>query len=152
MSGKATKLTPEVLIAICEDVANGKTMSAAAKERGCTPSAVRMALLRDDAMFELSSHARELGCDALADQCIEIADGEGDPADKRIKIDTRIRLIGKWSSRYSDKLTVQNNTTVTHKYDLDSIPDAELDQLERILAHAARGSGGEGEAVASRVH
>ena len=152
MSGKATKLTPEVLIAICDDVANGKTMSAAAKERGITPSAVRMALLRDDAMFELSSHARELGCDALADQCIEIADGEGDPQDKRIKIDTRIRLIGKWSSRYSDKLTVQNNTTVTHKYDLDSIPDAELDQLERILAHAARGSGGEGEAVASRVH
>ena len=152
MSGKATKLTPEVLIAICDDVANGKTMSAAAKERGITPSAVRMALLRDDAMFELSAHARELGCDALADQCIEIADGEGDPADKRIKIDTRIRLIGKWSSRYSDKLTVQNNTTVTHKYDLDSIPDAELDQLERILAHAARGSGGEGEAVASRVH
>lgn len=153
MSGKPTKLTPEVLIAICEDVANGKTMSAAAKERGITPSAVRMALLRDDAMFELSSHARELGCDALADQCIEIADNSTlDPQDRRIRIDTRIRLIGKWSSRYSDKLLVQNNTTVTHKYDLDNLPDAELDQLERILAHARAGSGGEGEAVASSVH
>lgn len=153
MSGKATKLTPEVLIAICEDVANGKTMSAAAKERGITPSAVRMALLRDDAMFELSSHARELGCDALADQCIEIADNSMlDPQDRRIRIDTRIRLIGKWSSRYSDKLLVQNNTTVTHKYDLDNLPDAELDQLERILAHARAGSSGEGAAVASSVH
>jgi hypothetical protein len=150
--GKVTKLTDAVLMAICEDVANGKTMSAAARERGVTPSAVRKALLRDDTMFQLSSHARELGCDALADQCIEIADGAGDPQDKRIKIDARIRLIGKWSSRYSDKVTVENSTTVTHKYDLDSIPDAELDQLERILAHAARSKGGEGEAVASSVH
>ena len=151
--GKVTKLTPEVLIAICDDVANGKTMSAAAKERGITPSAVRKALLRDDTLFQLSSHARELGCDALADQCIEIADNtELDPQDRRIKIDTRIRLIGKWSSRYSDKVTVESNTTVTHKYDLDSLPDAELDQLERILTVARGSKGGEGEAVASSVH
>ena len=152
MSGKPTKLTPDVLMSICEDVANGKTMSAAARERGCTPSSIRKALLRDDEMFQLSTYARELGCDALADQCIEIADGEGDPQDKRIKIDTRIRLIGKWSSRYSDKVTVENKTTVTHKYDLDSLPDAELDQLERILAHARGSKGSEGEAVASSVH
>ena len=153
MSGKPTKLDPETLIAICEDVANGKTMSAAAKERDITPSAVRKALLRDDALFQLSTHARELGCDALADQCIEIADSAViDPQDKRIRIDTRIRLIGKWSSRYSDKLTVESNSTVTHKYDLDNLPDADLDQLERILANARAGKGGEGETVATRVH
>jgi len=151
--GKVTKLDPETIIAICDDVANGKTMSAAAKERGITPSAVRMALLRDDAMFELSSHARELGCDALADQCIEIADNVTlDAQDRRIRIDTRIRLIGKWSSRYSDKLMVQNNTTVTHRYDLDNLPDAELDQLERILAHARASAGGESASEPARVH
>jgi hypothetical protein len=151
--GKVTKLDPETIIAICDDVANGKTMSAAAKERGITPSAVRMALLRDDAMFELSSHARELGCDALADQCIEIADnGTLDAQDRRIRIDTRIRLIGKWSSRYSDKLMVQNNTTVTHRYDLDNLPDAELDQLERILAHARASAGGESASEPTKLH
>jgi hypothetical protein len=151
--GKVTKLEPAVLTAICEDVANGKTMSAAAKERGITPSAVRKALLRDDEMFQLSSHARELGCDALADQCIEIADqSELDPQDRRIKIDTRIRLIGKWSSRYSDKLMVQNNTTVTHRYDLDNLPDAELEQLERILAHARAGASSEGASEPPVVH
>jgi len=153
MAGKPTKLDPETLIAICEDVANGKTMSAAAKERGATPSAVRKALLRDDAMFQLSSHARELGCDALADQCIEIADNSTlDPQDRRIRIDTRIRLIGKWSSRYSDKLTVESNSTVTHKYDLDNLPDAELDQLELILAHARGGAGGESAQEPSKLH
>jgi hypothetical protein len=151
--GKVTKLDPETIVAICDDVANGKTLSAAAKERGITPSAVRMALLRDDAMFELSSHARELGCDALADQCIEIADnGALDAQDRRIRIDTRIRLIGKWSSRYSDKLMVQNNTTVTHRYDLDNLPDAELDQLERILAHARASAGGESASEPTKLH
>ena len=151
--GKVTKLDPETLIAICEDVADGKTMSAAAKERNITPSAVRKALLRDDEMFQLSSHAREVGCDALADQCIEIADnGTLDPQDRRIRIDTRIRLIGKWSSRYSDKLMVQNNTTVTHRYDLDNLPDAELDQLERILAHARASASGESASEPTKLH
>jgi hypothetical protein len=93
-----------------------------------------------------------LGCDALADECIEIADGEGDPADKRIKIDTRIRLIGKWSQRYSDKLAITSKTEVTHKYDLDNLPDAELDQLERILAHARAGEGGEGAQEPAKLH
>jgi hypothetical protein len=147
------KLTDAVVAEICEEVANGKTMSASARERGITPSAVRKALLRNDALFQLSTHARELGCDALADQCIEIADSDEMKADdKRVRIDTRIRLIGKWSSRYSDKVTVENNTTVTHRYDLDNLPAAELDALERILANASGSAGGEGETVASSVH
>ena len=89
----------------------------------------------------------------MADECIDIADDPTiEAADKRIKIDTRIRLIGKWSQRYSDKVTVKSESTVTHKYDLDNLSDGELDQLETILANAARGEGGEGEAVAPIVH
>ena len=148
-----TAITPEIVMAVCEAVAEGQTLSAAAKAQNTSPAAIRYRLMTDEALFSVSARARESGCDALADQCIEIADDPTiDPADKRIRIDTRIRLIGKWSKRYSDKLTVQNETTVTHKYDLDSIPDAELDQLERILAHARTSAGGEGEAVASKLH
>jgi hypothetical protein len=113
-------------------------------------------LNKDGDAFAHSARARELGCDALADECLEIADnGELDPQDRRIRIDTRIRLIGKWSQRYSDKLLVQNNTTVTHKYDLDSLTAAELDQLEAIARKASVASGdhgGEGEAQPSSVH
>jgi hypothetical protein len=51
-----------------------------------------------------------LGCDALADECLEIADdSEIKPDDKRIRIDTRIRLIGKWSQRYSDKMAHEHS-------------------------------------------
>ena len=150
---KRTEITQEVVMAVCESVAEGQTLTAAAKAQNTSPSAIRYKIMNDAALFSLSARARESGCDALADQCIEIADDPTiDPADKRIRIDTRIRLIGKWSKRYSDKLTVESNSTVTHKYDLDNLPDAELDQLERILAHARASASGEGAAVPAIVH
>lgn len=151
-----TKLTPELIIEICEGVANGKTLGAASKEKGVTPGAVRYRLMNDADLFAVSARARESGCDALADECIEIADDPTiDAADKRVRIDTRIRLIGKWSKRYSDKLTVTNETTVTHRYDLDSLSDAELDTLESIASKASISSGdksGESAAKPASVH
>lgn len=149
-------VTPEIVIAVCEDVANGKTLTAAAKERGTSGAAIRYHLMKDEELFSHSARAREIGCDAIADECIEIADDPTlDAAEKRVRIDTRIRLIGKWSQRYSDKLTVKNETTVTHKYDLDNLTDAELDALETLARKASIAdgdTGGEGEARASSVH
>lgn len=71
---------------------------------------------------KLSARAREHGTHVLADQCIEIADDPVlDPADKRVRIDTRIRLIGKWNAkRYGDK--------IEHTVQQDFIP---LDELRR---------------------
>ena len=138
---------------ICEMMAEGNSLRKVCRELGLKESSVRYWLQKDGESFAHSARARELGCDALADECIEIADDLTiDPAEKRVRIDTRIRLIGKWSQRYSDKLAITNKTEVTHRYDLDSLPDAELDQLERILTHARASEGGEGEAVPSRVH
>ncbi len=51
-----------------------------------------------------SAHARKLGTHYMADDCIRIADSKDDPADKRIRIDTRLRLIGKWNKAdYGDR-------------------------------------------------
>lgn len=71
---------------------------------------------------QMSARAREHGTHVLADQCIEIADDPlMDPADKRVRIDTRIRLIGKWNAkRYGDK--------IEHEVKTDFIP---LDELRR---------------------
>ena len=134
-------------------MAEGKSLRKACRELGLNEASVRYWLNKDAESFTHSARARELGCDALADECIEIADDPLiDPADKRIKIDTRIRLIGKWSQRYSDKLAITNKTEVTHRYDLDNLPDAELDQLERILANARTSAGGEGAPEPSQLH
>ncbi len=145
-------ITPEHIEMACEMMAEGKSLRAAAKHMGLNEASIRYHLAKNEAAFTHSAHARELGCDALADECLEIADGPGDPADKRIKIDTRIRLIGKWSQRYSDKVLIKNETTVTHRYDLDSLTDERLDELERILAVAARGASSEIKALPAPVH
>jgi hypothetical protein len=145
-------ITAEHVEKACVMMAGGKSLRAAAKDMGLDEAAIRYHLMKDAEAFSHSARARELGCDALADECLEIADGS-EPADvKRVRIDTRIRLIGKWSQRYSDKLTVSNNTTVTHRYDLDSLSPDKLEELERILADAQRSAGGAGEAVTPQVH
>ena len=145
-------MTAEQIEDICCRIAEGKSLRAVCRELGLKESSVRYWLTKDEQAFAHSARARELGCDALADECLEIADGE-DPTDvKRVKIDTRIRLIGKWSQRYSDKLAITNKTEVTHRYDLDSLSDGELAELERILANAGAGKGGASEEVPPQVH
>lgn len=146
-------MTEAEITDICDQLAEGKSLRQICRERNMAESSVRYWLNKDPNAFAQTARARELGCDALADQCIDIADNTSlEPADRRVRIETRLKLIGKWSQRYSDKLTVNNNTTVTHRYDLDSLGDERLDELERILADASRGEGGEGAAVAPAVH
>lgn len=145
-------MTAEEIADICNRMAEGKSLRAVCRELDLKESSVRYWLNKDESAFAHSARARELGCDALADECLEIADGS-DPADvKRIRIDTRIRLIGKWSQRYSDKLSITKKTEVTHRYDLDSLSEPELAELERILANAGSSQGGEGATVAPQVH
>ena len=145
-------MTTEQIDDICNRIAEGKSLRAVCKELGLKESSVRYWLNKSEEAFAQSTRARELGCDALADECLEIADGIETADVKRVRIDTRIRLIGKWSQRYSDKLAITKKTEVTHRYDLDSLSDGELDELERILANARPGKGGEGEAQSPQLH
>ena len=120
-------LSPEELEHICVALSEGNSLRRICRELGLAESSVRRWLLKDEQALAQSTHARELGCDAMADQCIDIADDTTiDPANKRIMVETRIRLIGKWSQRYSDKMTVKNETTVTHKHDRRFILDGHL--------------------------
>lgn len=99
-------LTPEQVDEICLRLSEGNSLRKIAREMEIPESTVRYSLSIDEDAFAQSARARELGCDALADECIDIADDTEQQADqKRIRIDTRIRLIGKWSQRYNEKTT-----------------------------------------------
>jgi hypothetical protein len=52
--------------------------------------------------------ARELGFDAIAAECLEIADDKtDDPSSRRVRTDVRLKLLAKWDpKRYGDKLDV----------------------------------------------
>ena len=141
------------IMEICSALAEGKSLRRIARELGKSESTIRYWLSSDPDAFAHSARARELGCDALADECLDIADDTTiDVVERRVRIDTRIRLIGKWSQRYSDKLTVNNSTTVTHRYELDKLSDSELEQLEGILAHASGSEVGSSKALPAPVH
>lgn len=45
------------------------------------------------------SRARIDGTHQLADECVEIADGKDDPQRARVRVDTRLRLIGMWNRK-----------------------------------------------------
>lgn len=98
-------LQPEHVEVICERLASGISLRSIAKEIGVPESTVRYSLKGDPEAFAQVARARDLGCDALADECIEISDDKNlDPADRRVRIETRLKLIGKWSQRYGEKV------------------------------------------------
>ncbi len=148
--------TPEMIEAICAKLAEGQSLRRIAREMETDEANLRYWFNSDPEAFSHSVRARELGCDALADECIDIADDtKAKPEDRRIRIDTRLRLIGKWSQRYGDKLTVDNRQTVKHSYDFSGIQDGDLAELERIVGTARSDGGdqsGEGKAPPRQVH
>jgi hypothetical protein len=82
------------------------------KDMPSHPTLLRWMHMYED-LAEAIPRARMEGTHVLAEQCLQIADDDTlDPADRRVKIDTRMRLIGKWNSRvYGDR--VQNDTDIT---------------------------------------
>lgn len=72
--------------------------------------------------------ARARGIHALAEECLDIADEDAADAvavaHKRLRIDTRLRLAGKWlPSAYGDKVEHQHSGSITVGAALDGLPD-----------------------------
>ena len=110
--GRPTKYSEEIANEICDLLGEGKTMRSicALSDMPCLTTIWTWEQKYPE-FLKLSTRAREHGTHFLADQCIEIADDPIlDPQDKRIRIDTRIRLIGKWNAkRYGEKIEHEVN-------------------------------------------
>lgn len=146
-------MTDQDIADICDKLAEGKSLRAICREMNKPESSVRYWLRENGDNFAQYVRARELQADSMFDEILEIADNTlMTTDDRRIAIDARKWAAGKLHGKYSDKLVVTNNTTVTHKHDLGALNTAELEQLESILAKSERGEGNAGEPVASSVH
>lgn len=117
--------------------------------------------IESDQQFAARFHdARARGIHALAEECLEIADTPAkDPtevADKRLRIDTRLRLAGKWlPSIYGDKVDVNHSGQVVMRHDLSAYSDDELRTLEKLIEKASQPApdpGGAGAPGPDRVH
>jgi len=132
--GRPSKFNQELADEICHRLSLGQTMASICNDSHMPDYGTLWRWTRENGDFqEESARARETGTHALADQCIAIADDPTlDPADKRIRIDTRIRLIGKWNQKkYGDKIEVEANQSNNIRLSF-TIPhrDAPVDILE----------------------
>lgn len=143
----------ELLADICDKIMSGQSLREICRNHNLPESSVRRWIAKDDDAMAQYARACEHRADVLFDEVLEIADDKTMSADdRRIAIDARKWASGKLNGKYSDKLTVNSNKTVTHKYDLNSLDTERLEQLESILADARRGAGETGEPVASSLH
>lgn len=108
LAGRPSKSTPAIVDELCERIINGEPLTKICRDGHMPSFGTVWRWEREDEEFrELATRALRYGTHYLAHECIEIADGSDDPATKRIRIDTRLRLIGKWNSKaYGDKIDV----------------------------------------------
>lgn len=135
--------TKEVIDKICLRLANGETLKKICSDSGMPDFATVWRWEQEDEEFcKLSSRARDIGTHHMADDCLTIADDPlVDPADKRIRIDTRIRLIGKWNAKkYGDSTTIkgdkENPIEVRESVNKELLSVLTIEQLEQIRAKA----------------
>jgi len=85
--------------------------------------------------LEASTRARMIGTHYLAYDSLRVADDLTiDPAHKRVMVDTRLRLIGKWNARqYGDKIEHE------HSGSIQTQTDDQLDgRIQALMATNAR--------------
>lgn len=112
--GRPTKYSQEIVDAICERLSTGETLRSICTDAAMPSHATIFRWELEHKEFcELSLRARERGTHVLADECIAIADDPLlEPHDKRVRIDTRLRLIGKWNAkRYGEKIELESTGT-----------------------------------------
>lgn len=110
--GRPSKYSDELAAAICERLAAGEPLAKICRDDAMPAySTVNKWIAENKAFSELSARAKRDGTHFLADESLEIADEplpDDDPAveiaHRKLKIDTRMRLIGKWNRNdYGDK-------------------------------------------------
>lgn len=78
----------------------------------------------DPSFRERLAEAQDEGLDFMAQEVISIADGEDFRpfADAKTRIDARIRMLGRWSHRFSEKRQVEQTGSSTIQI-VTGVPD-----------------------------
>lgn len=132
-------LTPELSATICEWLSTGNSMASLCAKPGMPDySTIKRWQAADEQFRADSASARDSGTHWIADDTLRIADDvDIDPQHKRIMVDTRLRLIGKWNRKdYGDKVSQEISGPDGGPIEsrLTGMTTAELDERMRQLA------------------
>jgi len=128
ITGRKTNYDPEVAAQICELISEGIPLRQICRMEGMPPwRNIYFWMARDPDLAAHIARAREVGYDAIAEECLQIADdGTNDWMEKlgdkgqpigwqlngehvqrsKVRIETRLKLLAKWSNKYSDKTVI----------------------------------------------
>lgn len=104
---RPSKRTPEIVEEIVRRLSQGEPLARICSDDHMPDfSTVWRWEDADEEFRKLSARARQHGTHFMADDCLRISDDPTlEPSDKRVRIDTRLRLIGKWNAKhYGDKV------------------------------------------------
>ncbi len=127
--GRPSKYTPELAAEICERLGTGEPLAQICRDEHMPhDNTVRAWMEADDPFAVAIADARARGYDAIAQECLEIADdGRNDYIEKlaeegdekalaydaehvqrsKLRVETRLKLLAKWDpKRYGDKSAV----------------------------------------------
>lgn len=120
--GRPSTYTKAVADQICERIANGEPLRAICRDEGMPAWQTVYGWIAINQEFsERIARARDVGFDAIAEECLEIADEsafdaiEGEDGTLRanseviqrskLRVETRLKLLSKWSpKRYGDRI------------------------------------------------
>lgn len=157
----AAAFEDDVISEIIERTEKGEPLTRICEDKRMPKRRTIYDWLETDAEFAAQFRAaRARGVHALAEECLAIADEKSSDAvqvaDKRVRIDTRLRLAGKWlPAIYGDRVDVNHSGEITTRHDLSAYSDDELAALEKLIAKASDASadqGGESPPQPGRVH
>lgn len=158
--GRPSKYTKKVGDAICARLADGEPLRQICRDPDMPAWRTVYDWKAADADFAARiAHAREAGHDAIAQECLEIADTpqigetiEISPDGKKVKredmlghrklqVETRLKLLAKWDpKRYGDKMTQEltgaGGGPIQHQ-----VAQMSDDELDAAIAKAAAAAG-----------
>lgn len=154
-TGRPSLYTDEIADEVVQRISKGETLRAICRDdhMPCWTT-IYSWMHKNQNLSERISRARELGYDAIAEQCFDIADetqfdsANGKPnkewmARSKLRVDTRLKLLAKWSpKKYGDSTTIkgdkdnpigQTNATdqILGMLTLDQLEDVRIKIIER---------------------
>lgn len=103
----------ELVPLICDRLAAGEPLTVICRDLDIPRRTVNQWRQDDPEIAEQFDEARDDGFDVLASSCVRISDQlKEDPASRRIRIETRLKLLAKWDPRrYGEKQQIDHSSS-----------------------------------------
>lgn len=149
-TGRPSTYDPAVATKICEQLSDGIPLREICRQAGMPPwQTVYSWMDRDAALVEAIARARELGYDAIAEDCLRIADDTANDyvetehgprlnaehvQRSKLRIETRLKLLAKWNpKKFGERVQVAGDADSPLKVEAEVQADK---LLQAILENA----------------